>query len=49
MPFQHSLLVRDQKLFLELTSEEADVWITRVFDRIRPQMHLIATLVQVGS
>jgi hypothetical protein len=44
-PFQPSLLARDRKLFLELTSEEADVWITRVFDRIRPHMHTIASLV----
>lgn len=40
-PFQPSLLTRDRKLFLELTPEEADIWIARVFDRIRPQMQLI--------
>jgi len=43
--FQPSLLARDRKLFLELTPEEADVWITRVFDRIRPHMHLISSMV----
>lgn len=43
--FQPSLLDRDQKLFLELTSEEAEVWITRVFERIRPQMHIITSLI----
>jgi hypothetical protein len=44
-PFQPSLLARDRKLFLELSPEEADVWITRVFDRIRPHMHAISSLV----
>ncbi len=43
--YQPSLLARDRKLFLELTPEEADVWITRVFDRIRPQMHVITNLI----
>jgi hypothetical protein len=43
--FQYSLLARDRKSFIELSPEEADVWITRVFDRIRPQMNLINGLV----
>lgn len=42
---QYSLLARDRKLFIELSPEEADVWITRVFDRIRPQMHIITNMV----
>lgn len=37
-----TLLFRDNKLFLQLTSEEAEVWITRVFERIRPQMPMIS-------
>ncbi len=45
LPFQPSLLARDRKLFLELTPDEADVWITRVFERIRPQMGLITSLI----
>ncbi len=45
LTYQPSLLARDRKLFLELTSEEADVWITRVFDRIRPHMHMITNLI----
>jgi hypothetical protein len=43
--FQPSLLARDRKLFLELTPDEAEVWITRVFERVRPQMHLITSLI----
>lgn len=42
--FQPSLLTRDRKLFLELTPAEADVWITRVFDHIRPQMQIITSM-----
>ncbi len=45
LPFQPSLLARDHKLFLELTPDEAEVWITRVFDRIRPQMQMITALI----
>ncbi len=41
LTYQPSLLARDRKLFLELTPDEADVWITRVFERIRPQMPAI--------
>ena len=44
-PQRHSLLTRDQKLFLELTPAEADVWISRVFDRLRPHMNLISAIV----
>ena len=47
--FQPSLLARDHKLFLELTAEEAEVWITRVFERIRPQMSMIAGLIAVDG
>ena len=43
-PFQSSLLARDRKLFLDLTQEEADLWITRVFDRVRPNMQLISAV-----
>ena len=43
-PFLPSLLARDHKLFLELSPEEADVWIARVFDAIRPQMHLVRAI-----
>jgi hypothetical protein len=42
--FQPSLLTRDRKLFLELTPAEAEVWVTRVFDHIRPQMQLITSM-----
>ncbi len=40
-PFQNSLLSRDHKLFLELSVEEADVWIPRVFERVKPHMPMI--------
>lgn len=43
-PFQLPLLARDHKRFLELSPQEADVWITRVFDAIRPQMGLIRAI-----
>lgn len=45
MPFHTSILARDRKLFLEMTAEEADEWIPRVFDRIRPHMAMINALV----
>jgi hypothetical protein len=39
--FQPSLLARDHKLFLQLSAEEADFWLPRVFDRIRPHINMI--------
>lgn len=42
--YQPSLLTRDRKLFFELTPQEADVWIARVFDHIRPQMQIITQM-----
>jgi hypothetical protein len=49
LPYHSSLLARDRKLFLELTTDEAEVWVTRVFDRIRPQMHIISLLLNEGE
>lgn len=43
--FQPSLLTRDRKLFLELTPDEVDMWVTRVFDHIRPYMRGILPLI----
>jgi hypothetical protein len=40
-----SLLARDQKLFLQLSTEEADLWLPRVFERISPQIDMIYGLV----
>jgi hypothetical protein len=40
-PYQTSLLARDQKVFLQLTPEEVDVWIPRVFERVKPHMPMI--------
>lgn len=49
-PFQNSLLARDQKVFLELTPEEADKWIPLVFERVKPHMPMInAFVVEDGS
>lgn len=44
-PFQQSLLVRDQKVFLQLTAEEADKWIPLVFERVMPHMPMIHAFV----
>jgi hypothetical protein len=44
-PFQSSLLARDHKLFLELSTEEANEWIPLVFERVRPHMPLINALI----
>lgn len=43
--YQPSLLARDHKLFLQLSPEEADVWLPRVFERIRPHIDMINGLV----
>ncbi len=43
--FQTPLLARDQKLFLELTSDEAVYWVTRVFEHLRPYMRAITPLI----
>jgi hypothetical protein len=43
--FQPSILIRDNKLFLQLSAQEADVWLPRVFDRIRPQIDMVYGLV----
>ena len=47
--FQSSLLARDHKLFLELSPEETEVWVGRVFDAIRPQMNLIRAMTFDGD
>lgn len=49
LPFQPSILDRDHKLFFELSPQEADVWIARLFDEIRPQMHLIRAMTFDGD
>jgi hypothetical protein len=42
--FHTPLLARDQKLFLELSSDEAVYWVTRVFEHLRPYMRAITPL-----
>ena len=50
IPFQNSLLARDQKVFLELTPEEAEKWIPLVFERVKPHMPMInAFVVEDGT
>jgi hypothetical protein len=42
--FQKSLLARDQKAFLELTSDEVETWVPIVFEHIRPHIHLMQVI-----
>lgn len=39
-----SFLIRDNKLFLELSQSEADEWIPKVFDKIRPSMNALCAV-----
>ncbi len=48
-PYQTSLLARDQKVFLQLTPEEADIWIPRVFERVKPHMPMINAFTLEGD
>lgn len=49
LSYPSSLLARDHKLFLELSPQETDVWVGRVFDAIRPQMKLIRAMTFDGD